>query len=221
MGSLPDATGHQKNEILHMVYITRAYYIGKYEVTERQYQQVMGLQGDLDEPNTAMGRVSWEDAEKFCRQASAKVGKAVALPTEAQWEYACRAGTDTVYNMGNDIAALDAAGWYADNSNNEPRAVAQKKPNAWGLYGMHGNMWEWCADKYTEYPAGISVDPTFPNDQTRVVLRGGGFDSASTSCRAAYRKSENPTELQSSYGFRVVVVLPAHTDLVSDEGSSQ
>jgi formylglycine-generating enzyme required for sulfatase activity len=118
--------------------------------------------------------LSWEDATEFCKKLSEKTRQTVRLPTEAEWEYACRAGTESAFSFGDDLSALGDYAWWAGNSDKTTHPVGQKKPNSWGLYDMHGNVLEWCADWYGEYPKGPATDPSGPATGDRRVLRGGG-----------------------------------------------
>lgn len=202
MGSYPDESPQ------HAVTISRPFYIGVYEVTQEQYQAVMG-----ENPSAFQGKsnpveqVSWEDATEFCRKLSQKTGHAVRLPTEAQWEYACRAGTNTRFYYGDDPDYADLAdhAWYARNSH-QTHPVGQKSPNPWGLYDMIGNVWEWCSDWYAKtYPAGDAVDPTGPASGTDRVLRGGCWGIAKQGCRCARRARFQSNTRLDVCGFRVAV----------------
>jgi formylglycine-generating enzyme required for sulfatase activity len=164
MGSPKSEPGRWDDETQHLVKITKPFYLSAHEVTQAQYEQVMGknpsyfsvsgngkgrVSGDTSQ--LPVERVSWNDAVEFCRKLSDEEGVEYRLPTEAEWEYACRAGTTTAYSFGNDVAQLGEYAWYADNSENTSHAVGEKKPNAWGLYDMHGNVWEWCQDWFGPY----------------------------------------------------------------------
>ena len=149
--------------------------------------------------------ISWNDATAFCNWLSRKEGKHYRLPTEAEWEYACRAGTTTKYNTGDEDEALGAAGWYLDNSDQATHPVAQKKPNAWGLYDMHGNAWQWCSDWYDNYPNGDTTDPHGPATGEFRILRGGSWSYSATYCRASCRDSRPPEGRDGGIGFRVVM----------------
>lgn len=148
MGSPPEEVGRYDDEVQHRVMLTKGFYLGVHPVTQAQWRAVMGsnpswFKGD----NLPVENVSWYDCQAFCK----KLGGLVRLPTEAEWEYACRAGTTTVYHTGDDEEALSRAGWYYTNSGGQTRPVGELTPNAWGLYDMHGNVWEWCADWHDEY----------------------------------------------------------------------
>jgi formylglycine-generating enzyme required for sulfatase activity len=153
--------------------------------------------------------VSWNDAQEFCKKVSAKTGQTVRLPTEAEWEYACRAGTTTAYYSGDTEADLGRAAWYGANINGSTHPVGQKEPNAWGLYDMHGNVWEWCQDYwYEEYEAGAATDPQGPDTGTSRVLRGGFWLANPWFCRSAFRSVWAPGRRDGSFGFRVVLAGP-------------
>jgi formylglycine-generating enzyme required for sulfatase activity len=174
----------------HKVRITKPFYMGTTEVTQAQWKAVMGnnpseFQGD----DLPVETVSRDDCQEYLKKLSANEGKAYRLPTEAEWEYACRAGSTTRFYSGDDDQALYGVGWYNGNSGDKPHPVGQKKPNAWGLYDMHGNLWEWCEDGYGEYPNGDQVDPTGPAQGAECVLRGGSWLNDSGDCRSATRKN--------------------------------
>jgi formylglycine-generating enzyme required for sulfatase activity len=188
----------------HEVTISKPYYLGKFEVTQGQYQQVMGVN-----PSAFKGRdlpveqVSWDEAQEFCKKASERTGHAIRLPTDAEWEHACRAGTKTAYYTGDSDADLDRAGWYDKNSGNTTHPVGQKVPNAWGTYDMHGNVWEWCQDFYEPYKAGAATDPQGPSQGQYRVLRGGSWVFIPWLCRSASRNWLTPDNRGYHFGFRV------------------
>ena len=195
----------------HEVTLTKPFYMGKFEVTQEQYQQVMGLN-----PSAFKGRdlpveqVSWDDAQEFCKKASEKTGLVVRLPTDAEWEHACRAGTKTTYYTGDAETDLERAAWYGKNSGNTTHPVGQKVANAWGVYDAHGNVWEWCADwyeAYEAYKAEAVVDPQGPAQGQYRVLRGGSWLNSPRICRSAYRLWNSP-DSRHFFGFRVVAVAP-------------
>jgi formylglycine-generating enzyme required for sulfatase activity len=166
-----------------------------------------GFRGKMA-PYNPVEMVSWNDCRAFIdkiNELSAKQGSRMrfALPTEAQWEFACRAGTIGAYCRKAD---LDEIGWYKDNSGGKTHSVAAKKPNAWGLYDMHGNVWEWCEDLYGDYPSGIVTDPTGDSSGSDRVLRGGSWVSAARACRSAYRGRGIPGSLDAK-GLRLVLTI--------------
>ena len=138
-------------------------------------------------------------------------GYKYTLPTEAQWEYACRAGTTTALNSGKDLSdkkqcpEMDEVGWYKYNSDEATHPVGQKQPNAWGLYDMHGNVWEWCLDRYGAYPTSAVTDPTGPDTDSIPVLRGGSWCDYARNCRSAMRYNSNPGDKFRICGFRVAL----------------
>jgi len=189
---------------------TKPFWLGQTEVTQAQWQAVM-----INNPSTFAGaerpveKVSWEEAMEFCaklttqEQAAGRLpaGHRYTLPTEAQWEYACRAGTSGPF-AGN----LDSMGWYRSNSGNETQPVRQKQANAWGLHDMHGNVWEWCADYFGgSLPGGSLSDPTGPASGSLRVLRGGGWDSSAADCRSAIRTGFPPGSRLFNLGFRLAL----------------
>lgn len=187
-----------------------AFWMGETPVTQGQYQAVRGsnpsrFQGDLDRP---IENVTWNDADRFCQELSRKLSQEIiSLPSESQWEYACRGGTDTRYFFGDDAAQQGNYAWYNGNSGNETHLVKQKKPNAWGLYDMHGNVWEWCADQWHKNYEGAPTDGSvwLSSDESEGrLLRGGSWDSIAKHCRSAYRDHYTPAYRFNGLGFRVV-----------------
>ena len=206
MGSPASEKGRRENEVQHEVTISKPFYMGICEVTQEQYEQLAGKNPSVfKDAQNPVESVPWGEAAEFCKKLSQKTGKAVTLPTEAQWEYACRAGTTTPYCCGDDPAKLANYAWHAKNSDAKTHAAGSKKPNGWGLYDMHGNVWEWCADRYDkDYSAGAkSVDPQGPDSGTSRVLRGGCWNYGADGCRSAFR-SWNSLGHWSGCGFRVV-----------------
>ena len=216
MGSPENEKYRQQNEgPQHEVTISKAFYMGKNLVTQEQYKKVMG-----SNPSNFRGEqnpvevVSWDDAQEFCKKLSTTSGKTIRLPTEAEWEYSCRAGSTTAFCFGDDDKDLADYAWYGSNpevkgcppgnSNNIPHPVGQKKPNAWGLYDMHSNLWEWCQDWYGSYLADAVTDPQGAARGTERVVRGGSWYGNSGNCRSAYRLRYIPTRRGGNVGFRVV-----------------
>jgi len=227
MGSPANEPGRRDDEVQHQVTVS-SFYMGKYEVTQKEYQEVMGtnpsrFKGD----NLPVEQVSWFDAVKYCNKRSQRegltpaytikglLGKKVTwnrnangyrLPTEAEWEYACRAGTTTAYNTGASIS--DNTGWYWDNSGKTTHPVGQKPANAWGLYDMHGNVDEWCWDWYGDYPSGAQTDPVGASSGSNRVWRGGSWNQSAQYVRSALRINLSPTLRINILGFRVLRPAP-------------
>jgi formylglycine-generating enzyme required for sulfatase activity len=156
-------------------------------------------------------QVSWEDAVEFCKKLSdlpeeKKAGRKYRLPTEAEWEYACRAGSKAAYSFGENSKTLGDYSWFGGNSGPQPHPVGEKKANAWGLYDMHGNVWEWCSDWYDEYPKGAVSDPSGPSEGSFRVFRGGGWSAGAAYCRSAGRSGGVPSfRFSGDGGFRVAL----------------
>jgi len=207
MGS-QDSEQERKNDEgpQHEVTISKPFYMGMTEVTQAQYAAVMGTNpADFKGPTNPVVNVSWNDAKDFCRKLSEKTGKTVRLPTEAEWEYACRAGSTTRFCFGDSENGLADYAWYNANSGGTTHPVGQKKPNAWGLYDMHGNVWEWCTDWKDSYVAGSATDPQGPATGKSRVLRGGSRGSIPQLGCSAHRFNHTPDIRNTFSGFRVVV----------------
>jgi formylglycine-generating enzyme required for sulfatase activity len=218
MGSPPgEADAEDAEQPQHRVRITKPFYLGVHEVTQSQWQAVMGTTPWNGEkfvrngPDYPAAYVSWIDATEFCRKLSTKEGRTYRLPTEAQWEYACRAGTTTKYSFGDNESLSDYA-WYDKNAGGAnqkyPHAVGLKRPNRWGLYDMHGNVWEWCNDWYSEkyYQLPQAADPSGPVSGTERVYRGGGWSATTARCRSAIRRGSVPNYRIDNQGFRVALL---------------
>jgi formylglycine-generating enzyme required for sulfatase activity len=193
----------------HGVTLTKSFKMGVHEVTQAQYEQVMGVNpSHFKGANNPVEMVSWNDAVEFCRKLSElpsekAAGHVYRLPTEAEWEYACRAGTTTKFSFGDDGSEAGDYAWYNDNANHKTHPVGSKQPNAWGLYDMHANASEWCQDWKEDYPAGAVTDPTGPASASYRVFRGGCWDLTAELCRSAYRYRDYPTARYNNLGFRV------------------
>jgi len=219
MGSPPEEKDRDLDEdpLTEVVFPT-SFWMGKYEVTQSAYERVMGVnpswfKGDSDRP---VEQVSWQDALFFCailtetERAAGRLTPSFAyrLPTEAEFEYVCRAGTTTRFSHGEDIdfQQLGEYAWFDGNSGNMSHRVGEKLPNPFGLYDMHGNVWEWCLDLYgSGYAGGTITAPSGPATGTARVFRGGGWDYVAASCRSAYRNNVNPTRRLNYVGFRLVL----------------
>jgi len=216
MGSPDTEAGRNADEVQHKVTITRSFLMSNTEVTQAQWKAVMRdqrLPAVFKGDDLPVDGASWEDAKAFCEALTKKEGRVYRLPTEAEWEYACRAGTTTAYSSGDDEAALREVGWFGAgrledaNSKERTNPVAKLKPNAWGLYDMHGNMWEWCSDWYGPYAAEAVTDPTGPGEGEKRVIRGGDLTVFPRFARSAVRYQWAPKQRIPLLGFRVVLEL--------------
>ena len=202
MGSTTKEKNRSANENQHEVILTKPFYMGKYEVTQEEWETVMG-----DNPSATKGRwlpvtmVSWEDCQEFIKKLNKKNTGAYRLPTEAEWEYACRAGTTTVYSFGDKITPQDAN--YESSKIAKPVEVGSYKPNAFGLYDMHGNVWEWCEDWKKEYQIKSVKDPKGPSFGENRVLRGGSFISPDLRASSSDRDCDSASHQDPFYGFRL------------------
>jgi len=189
----------------HGVTISKAFYLAKYPVTQDQWEAIMG-----DNPSYFKGaklpveQVSWEDCQQFIERLNGQTRKAkYRLPTEAEWEYACRAGSTTPYPFGDDKKKLSDHGWYHANSDDKSHPVGQKVPNSWGLHDMNGGVWEWCNDWYTPYPRWKETDPQGPSSGSDRVLRGGSWFDGPKRCRSGFRSYFSPDFRCNFFGFRL------------------
>ncbi len=226
----PDSDGDAKPEEKpqHRVRITRPFYLSACPVTQAEYQRVMGnnpssfsVNGKYatkvvgqDTSRHPVDTVSWDDAVQFCQKLSTMpeeriAGRVYRLPREAEWEYACRAGTTTRWSCGDEKAGLFSHAWLKGNCAGTTHPVGQKKPNPWGLYDMHGNIWQWCLDWYNQdyYKQTPLVDPNGPPGGTSHVMRGAPYDYPASTCRSSYRIGYAPRYSRYSFGFRVAVGL--------------
>ena len=206
-----DADADEKPQ--HRVRITKPFYLGKYLVTQEQWEAVLGKNpSHFKGPKNPVEEVSWDDCRKFLDTLNAKIGVEggkFVLPTEAQWEYACRAGSTTRYCFGDDDRQLAEYAWFENNSGKQTHPVGEKKPNAWGLYDMHGNVWEWCRDRYEAgyYAVSPTDDPVGPALGSIRVFRGGLWFSGPGVCRSARRSNDAPGDRDNYLGFRVARIL--------------
>ncbi len=198
------------------------FFIDKYLVTQAQYQKIMSANPSRWKADgNPVEQVRWSDAVKFCNRRSQMEGlqpcydvntwkcnfaaNGYRLPTEAEWEYACRAGTTTAYFFGDSPAKLGVYAWYDKNSGGHPRAVGQKQANAWGLQDICGNVWEWCNDFYQVdyYPESPKQDPAGPKEGDTKVVRGGAWRFSPESCRSGYRYNEKPGYADVCFGYDI------------------
>jgi formylglycine-generating enzyme required for sulfatase activity len=237
MGSPPVEEGRYDDEHQHEVEITHAFWLGAHEVTQEQYRTVTGANPSffaatgaghdrvkgLDTRNFPVESVSWQEAVAFCKKlselpAERRARRTYRLPTEAEWEYACRAGSSTPFHFGRSLAAAQAncngnfpyGGAARGVFLRRTAAAGAYGPNAWGLHEMHGNVWEWCADWYDDdyYRRGPRKDPPGPAEGDARVMRGGSWFGEARLCRAAHRLWAGPTARNKFTGFRVVCVTP-------------
>jgi len=244
MGSPANEAERGSDEVQRQVTVS-SFQMSKYPITQKEYQEIMGRNPSVDKgENLPVGFVSWFNAIEYCNRRSQKEGltpvytiigrrynwtvtwnrdaNGYRLPTEAEWEYACRAGTTTPFNTGNNITTSQANyngnNPYNDNAEGENREmvmpVGSFPANAWGLYDMHGNVWEWCWDWYGAYQAGAQTDPTGAVTGDRRVYRGGGWYGTGRCLRSAARSSVTPLYFFFAAGFRVV--LPESVDSNTD-----
>lgn len=219
MGSPKEEKERGVNEVQHKVTLTKGFYMGVYEVTQEQWQSVMGMNPDYsgrsklrDEKNLPVDKVGWDECQEFLRKLCEKDKKPYRLPTEAEWEYACRAETTTPFHFGETIST-DQANYHGGAAyGNGKTGVSKKKTtpvgsfpaNAFGLHDMHGNVYEWCQDWYGDYPQEDVVDPQGPENGQYRVLRGGSWGINPDGCRSAYRSWGGPGGRYSDIrGFRV------------------
>jgi len=215
MGSPTNESGRDNDEKQHRVNLTKGFYIQTTEVTQGQWKAVMGKNPSkfkncgVDCPAET---VSWNDVQQFINKLNQREGSGTyRLPTEAEWEYSARAGSDTAFANGGISelkcgydSNLDVMGWYCGNANKKTHPVAQKQPNAWGLYDMHGNVYEWCQDWFGNYPSGSVTDPTGPSGGSGRVRRGGCWFDRARDCRSASRFRFNPGSRYLGLGFRLL-----------------
>ena len=216
MGSDEGEEHRDSDEVRHQVILTEGFWMAKYEITEALYKKVMATCPSSNGDNMPVCHVNWENAMTFCEYLTDQEKKAgrlpsgykYTLPTEAQWEYACRAGTTGMYNVDADVNEI---GWFSENSENVIHEGGLKKPNAWGLYDMHGNAWEWCLDSYWPDLGTLAVaDPYMFEDNENYpnyrVTRGGSFTERSYHARSAGREYYGKTRADRDFGIRLVLV---------------
>ena len=195
----------EKNEKpAHAVTLTKPFYIGKFVVTQEQWQQVAGANpSHFKGKDNPVERVSWNDAQDFCKKLTAQTKQPVRLPTEAEWEFACRAGTRTTYYSGETEADFARVAWYYMNSKNTTHPVGQKEPNAFGLNDMYGNVWQCCQDWYGEdyYGKSNAENPQGPPQGDNRVVRGGSWDGFPVFCRSAFRDGHGPNDRPNNIRF--------------------
>jgi formylglycine-generating enzyme required for sulfatase activity len=245
-GSPSTEVDRSADEKMHAVTITKDVYFGVFEVTQAQYEKVMGnnpshFQGDIlrellktKDPRSnessdflPVESVNWHDAVAFCAKLSEIAEEKSArreyrLPSEAEWEYACRAGTLSAYHFGDNPELLENFAWYVDNSNGMTHPIGQKSPNPWGLYDMHGNVAEWCADFMDKYPDKHVKDPFGINEASGGVARGGSWFEVHYHCRSANRTSMHRIhDTIDDTGFRVAMTVHGTVEPTAEKTSGQ
>ncbi len=209
MGSPTSEADRREDEVQHSVTLSRGYWMSDHETTQAEYESVMGSNPSRFKGSTLpVEQVSWDEAVSYCAKLTVRelaagrieAGQAYRLPTEAEWEYAARAGTTGAY-----AGELGSMGWYNVNSGSTSHAVKGKQANGWGLYDMHGNVWEWCADWYGAYTSESVTDPMGATSGSLRVNRGGGWNNVAGYCRSAYRGRSVPGIRNSNQGFRSVL----------------
>lgn len=213
MGSDDDEDGRHNDEgPQRSVSISKPFYLGIYEVTQEQWKAVMGSNpAKFKRTNHPVENVFWQDCQTFISELNEMNQGEFRLPTEAEWEYACRAGTSTRFYWGDDsgYVKIDQYAWHSNNSRDKTHKVGQKKANAWGLFDMSGNVWEWCHDWYQDSYRNLSTeDPVGPDAGSTRVLRGGGWNSYAQSCRSADRNYYSPDYRNENIGFRLLRTCP-------------
>ncbi|MDR1493276.1 MAG: formylglycine-generating enzyme family protein [Planctomycetaceae bacterium] len=218
IGSPSDESNRGNDEKQHEATLTHGFWMGETEVTQEQWESVMG-----NNPSHFKGgqlpveSVSWNDCQDYIKKLNDLVSSdyRFSLPTETQWEYVCRAGTTTVYSFGDSREELKEYAWFGAyhvedglkaSSEKTTNVVGQKKSNVWGLYDMHGNVWEWCNDWYGDYPSGSVTNPTGATSGSDRVVRGGGGNNGARCCRSAFRSYSAPDDRLNSLGLRLCLV---------------
>jgi formylglycine-generating enzyme required for sulfatase activity len=204
--------GSEKEQPAHRVTLTRGLLLGRSPITQSQWEAVMGANPSAfpgtDRP---VEQVSWNDCQAFVARLNAAGQGTFRLPTEAEWEYACRAGSAGKFCFGDDDAGLGEFGWFSANSSGQTQPVGRKRPNAWGLHDMHGNVWEWCQDWWDDYPQGDAVDPQGPpaGFMGARVFRGGCWRGGPDFAACAHRGGRGPDYRQGILGLRLAWSPPA------------
>ncbi len=213
MGSRTTEDERDDDETQHSVTLTKGFWLGRFEVTQAQWKRVMGSNpSKFEERDSPVEQVSWKDSQEFIVKVNANLsaeGGGFRLPTEAEWEYACRAGGTGRFCFGDGDWELVEYAWYGDNAGRTTHAVGTRRPNAWGLYDMHGNVWEWCEDEYGPYASGPVSDPVGEvSTGSARVFRGGACDRDLRRCRSANRGRASWDARMCDVGFRLARTNP-------------
>jgi formylglycine-generating enzyme required for sulfatase activity len=222
MGSPESEVNRGSDETQHEVIISNPFYLGKFPITQGHWPEVMGynpsrFKGDSQLP---VETISYVDVQEFCRKLTNITQAPFGMPTEAQWEYACRAGTTTPFHFGSELNGTQSncnghypypaiKGWFGTKNkgpyHRKTTIVGKYPANSWGLHDMHGNVWEWCSDWYEKYPTGTIKDPFTPENGTFRIRRGGSWHNDAENCRSARRPMNGNTRRNSNCGFRVML----------------
>jgi formylglycine-generating enzyme required for sulfatase activity len=195
---------HKIDRLRHEVTLSKPFFLGMTEVTQIQYEAVMSANPSaFQDPVNPVDSVSWLDAQEFCARLSRMCGRTVRLPTESEWEYACRAGTFAEFPF--EAQNISGYCWFTRNSEGTTHPVAIKRPNAWSLYDMNGNVMEWCSDWFGRYPEVSVTDPQGPDSGTERILRGGSWTNGPERCQSDSRYSITPDSRNPNFGFRVAI----------------
>jgi formylglycine-generating enzyme required for sulfatase activity len=214
--------GDSDERPVHRVLLTKPFYLGKYEVTQGEWERVMGNNNPSQykgDPRRPVESVSWDALQEFIKRINAREsGARYRLPTEAEWEYAARAGSTTVHSFGNDAAQLGYYAWYGDNAGSSTHPVGQKLSNAWGLHDIHGNVWEWVQDWYSDkyYAQSPPENPPGPQPGSNRVARGGSWGAGAWGCRSADRNNDAPGSRGGDLGFRLLSTWPCQRGRFTD-----
>jgi formylglycine-generating enzyme required for sulfatase activity len=206
MGSPEGEKGRKNESPLHEVTLTQGYWLADSQVTQDLWTSIAGKNPSRFSGDTnPVEQISWSECQKWLPKVLKKVPTLqLSLPTEAQWEYACRAGSQTAYWFGDDPEELTKYGWFNENAEGKTHSVKQLQPNGWGLYDMHGNVWEWCSDRYGDYAASAQSDPIGPANGTTRVVRGGSWFNSARGLRSACRNGSAPGGRSVDLGFRLL-----------------
>ena len=215
MGSPTNEVGRGIHETQHEVTISKPYFFGVYEVSQEQFEKVMAQNpSEFKGVKNPIENLSWVSAVVFCKELSElpeekTSGRKYRLPTEAEWEYACRATSTTTYCFGDSVESLAEYAWFGQGRDGNTCPVGEKKPNAWGLHDTHGNVSEWCQDWHADYPSGAATDPQGPKEGSYRIYRGGSWSFDAGGLRSAHRIMFKPSVRFYSVGFRVALSPPA------------
>lgn len=211
IGTPDDEIGHLLVEVLHDVTLSKGFWLQQTEVTQSQYESLMGVNpSNFKGPDNPVDSVTWTEAAEFCRRLSElppekRHGNVFRLPTEAEWEYACRAGTRTPFSWGDSEEQMTEFGWFNRNSDRTTHPVGQKKPNPWNLFDIHGNVCEWCSDYFGDFTRDAVTDPRGPESGNKRVLRGGNWFYPQMHSRSSHREAYAESVRYVGLGFRTAI----------------